>query len=404
MNHTAGLQAPNASMTPLAEVVDQVLDWSERQHWMGWNKHDGLNSPVLWALCGWAKWPRIAAVQLVMRAPVNLRPWLGTRKTQNPKGLALFVQALVDQYRRTGGAHYLERARLLVDELAALRAGHPWRSNAWGYRYPWQDLGFFSPADTPNAVVTSFVCDALLDYHAVTGDARALDMVTAAIGFLLHDLPVLKETDEELCLAYQPVPMRMRVLDVSALIGALLARHGKLSGTSVHLATSRRLLAYVVNRQTERGAWFYTDPPGDSPIRHDNYHTGFILDALHRYMSSTQDRTWSEAYDHGLAFYAGNHFKPDGAPRWMSDRDYPFDIHGAAQGILTFSRHAKDYPGLARRVARWAVTNMYAPEGRFYYQKTRWLTKRFTLLRWCNAWMSRAIAALLLAETDQADA
>jgi hypothetical protein len=38
---------------------------------------------------------------------------------------------------------------------------------------------------------------------------------------------------------------------------------------------------------------------------------------------------------------------------------------------------------------------MYDPAGRFHYQETRWYRKRFTLLRWCNAWMARALAHLL---------
>ena len=87
----------------------------------------------------------------------------------------------------------------------------------------------------------------------------------------------------------------------------------------------------------------------------------------------------------------------------MSDRAYPYDIHGAAQGILTFSRHLDTYGFLARRIARWALDEMYDPEGRFYHQRTRWYTKTLTQLRWCNAWMVRGLAALALGmhlETD----
>ena len=109
-------------------------------------------------------------------------------------------------------------------------------------------------------------------------------------------------------------------------------------------------------------------------------------------MSATGDSSWEPCYRLGLRFYAERLFNPDGAPRWMSDRDYPHDIHGAAQGILTFCRHVTEYPGLADRVARWAIRWMYSSEGRFYYQQTRFGTRTFTLLRWCNAWMFRALS------------
>jgi uncharacterized protein YyaL (SSP411 family) len=193
-----------------------------------------------------------------------------------------------------------------------------------------------------------------------------------------------------------PLPMTMRVMDVSILIGTVITQYVALSGDARYQSEAKRLIQYVVNRQTAYGAWFYTDPPSDSLIRHDNYHTGFILDALSRCMEVGNNTTWLDQYHKGLEFYAQRLFNADGSPRWMSDRDYPHDIHGAAQGIITFARHRKEYPDLAIRIARWALDTMYQPDGRFYYQDGRYWKKRFTLMRWCNAWMARALAHLRL--------
>lgn len=373
-------------------VLDRTLRWSADQGYLGWNKHDGLNSPILQALLGWGKWPRLVAIQGVMRFPMNLRPWLLVPKVYNPKGLALFVQAWLDRYRLEGDAAHLAQAERLLDLLLAIRSPGTWGGNCWGYRYPWQDPGFFAPTDTPNAVVTSFVCEAFLDVYRVTGNPAYLDTVGSALGFFFRDLRVLKDEAEELCLGYMPTPMTMRVMDVSILIGAVAAQYGALAAVDRYRRDAYRLAHYVVRRQTEEGAWFYTDPPGDSHIRHDNYHTGFILDALWRYMEAAGDRQWESAYWQGLEFYAERLFNSDGSPRWMSHMDYPHDIHGAAQGILTFARHDGHFPGLARRITEWAIANMYHPEGRFYYQQTRLIVKRFTLMRWCNAWMARSLA------------
>lgn len=377
-------------------VLDEVLTWSRGQNFRGYNKHDGLNSPILARLCGWHKWTRILAIQTAMRCPINLRPLLCVPKTLNPKGVALFTQAYLDRYRRKGQAADLDSARALLDLLKENRSRGEWPGSAWGYHYPWQDPGFFAPAGTPNAVVTAFVCEAYLDAHELTNNQQYLEITGEAIGFLLHELPVLKDTESELCLAYMPLPMRMRVMDVSILIGAVLARYGKHAGVDEHRGNARRLINYVVNRQTDYGAWFYTDPPGGSHITHDNYHTGFILDALWRYMQATGEREWEGAYLKGLDFYARSHFTSAGAPKWMHDREYPYDIHGAAQGILTFSRHSHEYPGLADRILAWTIDNMYAGGGRFNYQIHRWYRKNYTLLRWCNAWMCRALASYLL--------
>lgn len=389
------------SSARLLEVARAVARYSEAEGWKGWNKHDGLNSPIMAALLGWGRWPRMVAIQGVMRFPINLRPWLLTPKVYNPKGLALFAQALLDLHRTTAEPEYLRSATALLDLLLELRspdlAGRsPWSGACWGYHYPWQDPGFYAPTNMPNAVVTTFVCEAMLDGWRTCSDPRYLDAAASASGFFLNDLIRLKDTDAELCLGYMPVPMTMRVMDVSVLIGAVLAQLAAVRPDPQLSSIAERLVRYVVNRQTDYAAWYYTDPPGDSHIRHDNYHTGFILDALDRYGAAANDRQWQRVHDRGLEFYAARLFNEDGAPRWMSDTDYPHDIHGAAQGILTFARCDRQ---LARRIAGWALRHMYDPSGRFYYQRSARFTKRFTLLRWCNAWMLRGLAALLRAES-----
>jgi len=392
-----GREASAAGVVSPAEisaVLDRVLEYSEQQDWRGYDKHDALNGTLVRALFGWSRWSRLLAIQAVMRSPINLRPLLRQPKVDNPKGLALFVLGLLDRYALDGAPRDLQRARTLIARLDAVAVPMEGGAYAWGYQYPWQDLGFYAPSGMPNAVVTAFVCEALLAAHRSLGEADLLARVAASIPFFLGSLRHLKDEADELCLSYMPVDMRMRVLDVSILIAAVLAEFADQSGETQWLTPARRLARYVVYRQTAYHAWFYTDPPSDSPIRHDNYHTGFILDALWRYMQASGDMGWEERYWRGMDFYAENLFEPSGAPRWMSDQAYPYDIHGAAQGILSFARHPARYGALAQRCARWALDEMYDPEGRFYYQRTRWYTKRFTFLRWCNAWMVRALAAL----------
>lgn len=162
-----------------------------------------------------------------------------------------------------------------------------------------------------------------------------------------------------------------------------------------------REAAYVVNRRTDYHACYYTDPPGDSLFRHDHYHTGFILDALRRFMQGSGDFEWQQVYDWRFEFNATKHFTSAGAPRWMSDQDFRFDLRGAAQGILGLSRRMGELRSLTERIANWAVTEMYAEEGRFFYRQTRRMRKRFTLMRRCNAWMASALASMDRAAADR---
>jgi hypothetical protein len=377
-------------------VLDKVYTWSKTRNFLGYNKHDGLNSPVLRVFLGWAKWPRIIAIQSVMRSPVNIRPALLIPKTINPKGLALFTLGLLDRYKATRDEVFiLEAERILATLLQNASSGN-WSGICWGYQYPWQDLGFFAPTGTPNAVVTCFVCEAYMEAFRITGKVEYLQIVGKTLSFFLKDLTVLLDSSEHLCLGYMPMPMTMRVMDVSILIGAVLAQYARLAEDEQPLTTAQRLVRFVAEKQTAYGAWYYTDPPEDSPIRHDNYHTGFILDALWRYMAASDDWQWLERYEKGLQFYAEKLFNENGSPRWMSDKDYPHDVHGSAQGLVSFSLAVKNgYPHaeLLHSIGKWAHAVLYHPDGRFFYRESRYWLTRYTLLRWCNAWMFRGIAA-----------
>ena len=205
-------------------VVTEVLSWSKNQQYRGHNKHDGLNSPLLRVLMGWSKWPRIIAIQTIMRFPINLRSLTFIPKTYNPKGLALFIQALLIRYESTNEQKYLDEALDLLEILDNIKSPGNFSGICWGYHYPWQDPGFFAPTNTPNAVVTCFVCEAYLYAYKITQQKKYLQTVKSASQFLLNDLTVLKDSKDELCLGYMPVPMTMRVMDVSILIGSVFSR------------------------------------------------------------------------------------------------------------------------------------------------------------------------------------
>ena len=152
----------------ILDTLDRVLCWSEGEGYLGWNKHDGLNSPILERLFSWGKWPRLVAIQTVMRSPVNIRPILLVPKVYNPKGLALFAQAWIDRYLIDNNSDHLRQSERLLTLLLDLKSPGDWSGSCWGYHYPWQDVGFYAPSKLPNAVVTAFVCEAFLDAWRIT--------------------------------------------------------------------------------------------------------------------------------------------------------------------------------------------------------------------------------------------
>jgi hypothetical protein len=424
-------------------VLGDVLRWSRERDYRGHSKHDALNSPFLSTLSCGNRFLRLAVTQAVMRFPLNTRSLFGVPRLRNPKGIGLFAHAWLDlaghlhRHPGEGGRISADECRGEAEELlswlvrqaspqarpsAGLREAFgaggelpsspgagPLKGLGWGYHYDWQDKGFFQPAHFPNRVVSCWIGFAFLRAFEITGDGKYLAASREIASFLLDNPRRIVETADQLCLSYVPLEdIDWAVMDVSALVAAFCSKLAHLEEEETGLlADARRLMEFVVRKQTDYGAWFYTWPAGDSHIRHDNYHTGIILDCLADYMTYSGDHSYRRNYLDGLDYYRRHLFLENGAPRWMNDRTWPLDVHGSAAGILAFTRASRYFAGapsggrsgeesdwleFAGSVAKWTLENLYRGRGYFFYQKTRWMTKRFCLMRWCNAWMCRALA------------
>ncbi|MEZ4752294.1 MAG: hypothetical protein R3B54_17180 [Bdellovibrionota bacterium] len=77
-------------------------------------------------------------------------------------------------------------------------------------------------------------------------------------------------------------------------------------------------------------------------------------------MLASGDLGFRDTYEKALRYYSENFFTAEGAPKWRSHREFPQDIHGAAQGILTFCKAEKLSPGhleFAERILCWTLDN-----------------------------------------------
>lgn len=385
-----------SDLTQYRRILGEVLDRGDAERYSGYSKFDALESPLVRALSFNWWMPRLLWTQMVMRAPLNLRPLLLVRKGTNPKGVALFALANLTALENGMEGPFRERAKFCLDWLASHDscAKGNFHGSCWGYHHAWQSPGFYTPPGYPNCVVTVFAAEAFLKAYQVLGERRYLSVARSAVDFILRDLPVFFEDNTQKCIAYVPhIARQFRVINNNALVGALLAKVGKVTAER-HLGhQASKLMEFVVQNRTPYYAWYYTVDPGQTLITHDNYHTGGIIDALADYELATGDARYLEVYDRALDYYRSNLFLADGAPKWMNDKVYPFDVHGAAQGIITFAL-AGDLE-FASNIAAWAIANLYKGNGNFSYQRTRYYTKRFTLMHWCNGWMARALSILL---------
>jgi len=381
------------------DILISVLNKAEAADYSGYSKFDALNSPVLRKLSFNNKWLRLIYTQIVKELAFNIRPLLKVRKSRNPKGIALFARAYFFLYQITNHQPYLEKGEALIQWL--LENPSPYQKNlCWGYNFIWQNTIFLQDEFEPNAVVSVFVGEALIHAYRITKNEKYLKAACSVAKFIVNDLPVLYDSENERAIAYVLRKVDAVVLNNQVLTGAFLIKVWKNTNNEKLKDIAQRQLNYTVNRRTEYNAWYYTYPTEKSHITHDNYHTGGILDGLLEYYEETGDDRYMDIYLKGLEYYQKYLFEPDGAPRWMNNKKYPFDIHGSAQGIISYSkaaRHDSKYMQDAEKTADWAIQHLYREKtDDFAYRQGRFVKWNYSFMRWCNSWMARALGELLL--------
>lgn len=271
---------------------------------------------------------RQAWTQLHRRSPVNLRPLVGIQPTLNAKAVALFAMTNPK----------------LLPLLESLR--NP--DGGWGYPFDWQSRAFFASRTTSNLICTAFAAKALK--CDVTGFVE-------------------KNLMRDGWITYIP-GSNTQVHNINMIGAALLGRQD--------------CMEFSVKRQRPDGSWWY----GEAPNQHwiDNFHTGYNLIALR------ESGMFPEAARRGFEYWDRTFWREDFAPRHYHDREYPFDVHCSATGILTYLAFGEIEK--ANAVARWAVENLWDDRGFFWYQRTRWFTNRICYMRWAQAWMYYALAKL----------
>jgi len=378
-------------MPEFQDIALRLLAYCADNQWAGYDPYDALNSKVFRALPFIkSRYARLALTQGMKRSPLNLRPLLLVPKTPNPKGLALFVSALV----KLAKLNLLEKPALLemaVDLLMDSRSKESIYS-CWGYNFDWQSRTALVPKGTPNVICTSFAANALLDLYEFTRGAEYLSMAKSAAEFILK---VLYREAPACYFAYTPME-RPPVHNASLMGAALLSRVFKETGDVSWLKPALKAARYSVQKQHSNGSWAYGELDTQGWI--DNFHTGFNLCALRRIAGYADTREFEASLQTGFTFYQSHFFENGCIPKYYHNNTYPIDIHSIAQSIITlvaFEDFGKQNISQAESILVWAVEHFWSPRNYFYFQKGRFFTNRIPYMRWSQAWMLLAIASLL---------
>jgi hypothetical protein len=382
----------------------RLLRYCRTESWIGYDPYDGLNSPLARAFPFNKPLGRTVLTQLVKRCPYNLRPMLGIEKDLNPKGAALALRALMLLADRDG--HQLASRitdageyqcggfatdfNFLMSRLTSLRSNH-YPEACWGYNFDWQSRAFFAPRGTPNVVCTVFAGHAYLDWYERTGSDLVLEMAASSCRFLLDRLNRTKDKTGD-CFSYTPLD-HSRVHNVNLLAAELLARTFRKTAIAEFRDAAECAARFTLARQRTDGSWFYGEAKSQAWI--DSFHTGFVLVSLRNLIEYLKASDWSESLRAGYEFYEKRFFLADGTPGYYHNHLHPFDVHSAAQGVITFVEMTDLMPNakaMASRVVRWAIETLQDPTGFFYFQKHRFYTVRVSFMRWAQAWMLYALS------------
>src|SRR5262245_54807296 len=375
----------------LENSIARVASWVEEHDYKGYDPGDGLNSflrPLAFGNCLAER----MLLQLIWKSPFNLRPLIGIKPMDSTKGRGYMAWGYLLRYKTTKEASYKTKAIACLDWLVANKAPG-YVGYSWGNHFDFVTRSGCNPAGSPIIVWTSLIGQAFLEAYEQTRDTRFLDV---ARGICLWILKLPRErTATGACLSY--VPFSQSSIHNSNMLGAaMLASTWKHTREAELLEVAHSAMLYSCSRQRHDGSWWY----GEQPKYHwiDNFHTGYNLDSLKRYIDNTGEDSFRDHFHRGLRYFRNVFFEPDGKPRYYYNNTYPVDIQCASQAIETLAFCSDDEPScleLSRKVAGWTIDNMQHRTGYFYFRQYPIIKAKTPYIHWGQATMFKALASLL---------
>lgn len=371
--------------------LERVVRWVQANRYLGYEPADG-NSSVLFPLTGGRVLPMRVLQQVVLRAPFNIRPFIGVARHESAIGRGYMAWGYLRMFRRSGIDIFLHEATTCLDWLEANRSAG-YAEFCWGDPYEYATRAGRRPRGEPILVWTAFIGRAFLEAYRVTRDKARL-RVAESIGRWVLALP-RKQSEDGNCLSYAAYRPSF-VHNANAVGAAFLAELAGVNNDEEALAVARSGLHYTCARQRPDGSWFYAEDSRYHWI--DSFHTGYVLWALKSYGSSSRDTSFDDCLARGRRFYRDHFFEPNGLPKYFHGETYPIDIQCAAQAIETLALLAADESScldLATKVALWTIHNMQGDDGHFFYRDLAWTKVTTPMLHWGQATMVTALNGLL---------
>ena len=379
-----------AELQTIARKLDESL---QQERYAGWDPFDALNSK-LFNVTPLRHVPvaRLALTQLFKRSPYNLRKYAGVPKSVNAVTIALAAEVA----RREC---HMDEAALLVKQLIEMRVQDDGDGlRAWGYPFPWQAKAFFVARNSPNIIATAYAVRELMNWRNNAAVPGASDAILSAAKLVASRFVVATE-DNRRFIAY--VPQSRAMVHNASLWGAYVLTAGVAAGgPEPWLRLAEDAVNYSLAAQGQDGSWAYGEARHHQFV--DGFHTGYVLEALHRISRIAPHMDVAAALAKGVAFYQENMFEADGTAKYYSRSAWPIDANPAAQAVITFNELGlSDAGARSREIMTAAVRNLWLEDqGHFAYQKNKRGITAINYPRWTQIWLRVALSLILEQPTN----
>ena len=237
--------------------------------------------------------------------------------------------------------------------------------------------------------------------YEILNNEDYLDIAASGIRFFEHELPQIQVDSNSCYFVYHPNNLKF-IPNLPSRISGTMAHFYSVTSDKTILPTIVNNLRYVVNWQRDNGSWHYSPEHNYS----DNFHTGFILEALAKFEYYLQDDQFNSVFLKGLFFYKNNFFSKNGCPNHKivtgipSNADALFtqiDVRDCAQALVLFGflSHQDRYQSdIAIDIANWSIDHFRSKKGFFYYQELPMYKIKSPFIS-MQAWMLLGLCSLL---------
>jgi len=376
----------------IQKITETLLKQVKQSDFAGQDPFDGLNSRFF------NLFPRLkkslfglAVIQFHKRSVFNLRALFLVPQKRNPKGIALFVLGLLEDYKATKEQSYLAQAIELADWLITEKSDkNEWQHSCWGYHFDWNARAFFVPKGKPNVITTIYVAQALYALFEITQNNKYKNPAIDAAHFIVETLYI--EHGDRSFFAY--IPGETTFVHNASLWGAAwVAFVGNVTDNKEYKNLALKVARQSVKEQGSNGSWVYGSRHHHQFI--DGFHTGYNLEALDFIQKTLSINEFDSVISKGLAYYKRELIEEDGSAKYYANNRYPLDMHSVTQAVLTLLKvgGTDEDVLLAEKIIQRSIDTLYMPnKGQFVYQKNKHFTNKINYIRWTQAWVYYSFA------------